>query len=138
MVTLSHVSCNQEVQRDGWRWSCQEDHHVRNQSFMNDETSQHCRIKRSFFKVSHFTIRKGRLFLIFECCGKNLLEAIEENQNGLEPHQVKTYIYQLLKAIEFCHWHNIIHRDIKPENLLIDDVTQSLKLCDFGFAWSLP
>lgn len=68
--------------------------------------------------------RKGRLFLIFECCGKNLLEVIEqENSGGLEPHAVKSYIYQLLKAIEFCHRHNIIHRDIKPENLLIDEVT---------------
>ena len=105
---------------------------------MNDETPQYCRTQRSFLKVSISQFRKGRLFLVFECCGKNLLEAIEEHQSGLESHQVKTYIYQLLKAIEFCHRHNIIHRDIKPENLLIDEIAQCLKLCDFGFARSLP
>ncbi|MCL4129257.1 UNVERIFIED_CONTAM: hypothetical protein GTU68_016683 [Idotea baltica] len=45
-------------------------------------------------------------------------------------------IYQLLKAIEFCHSENVIHRDVKPENILLtkDGV---LKLCDFGFARTL-
>ena len=45
-------------------------------------------------------------------------------------------MYQLCKAIEFCHCQNIIHRDIKPENLLISN-NNLLKLCDFGFARSL-
>ena len=51
---------------------------------------------------------------------KNLLEVLEERPNGLDPQAVRKYIYQLLKAIEFCHRKNVIHRDIKPENLLIN------------------
>jgi len=47
---------------------------------------------------------------------------------------VRNYIYQLLKAIEFCHRHQVLHRDIKPENLLINPKTGDLRLCDFGFA----
>jgi len=42
-----------------------------------------------------------------------------------------------LKAIEYCHQMNVVHRDIKPENLLIDPA-DDLKLCDFGFARSIP
>jgi cyclin-dependent kinase-like len=42
-----------------------------------------------------------------------------------------------LKAIDFCHKHNVVHRDIKPENLLINSMG-TLKLCDFGFARFLP
>ena len=61
----------------------------------------------------------NRLYLVFEYLQKNLLEILEENPNGLPLDQVKNYIYQLLKAIEFCHRNNVIHRDIKPENLLI-------------------
>ncbi|OMJ72736.1 hypothetical protein SteCoe_28742 [Stentor coeruleus] len=77
--------------------------------------------------------RKGKLYLVFEYVDKNLLEIIEENQNGIEPEKIKWYIYQLCKAINFCHMQNVIHRDIKPENLLIS-LTGSLRLCDFGFA----
>ena len=35
------------------------------------------------------------------------------------------------------HENNFIHRDIKPENLLIS-ADHKLKLCDFGFARSMP
>ena len=65
---------------------------------------------------------------------KNLLEVLEEKPNGLDPEAVRKYIYQLLKAIEFCHRNNVIHRDIKPENLLINPSNNELKICDFGFA----
>jgi len=63
-----------------------------------------------------------------------LLEILEEKPNGLPQEIVRNYIYQLLKAIEFCHRHQVIHRDIKPENLLINPQTGDLRLCDFGFA----
>ena len=51
---------------------------------------------------------------------------------------MRKYIYQLLRAISYCHSQNVIHRDIKPENLLICSETGILKLCDFGFARNLP
>jgi cyclin-dependent kinase-like len=65
---------------------------------------------------------------------KNLLEVLEAQINGLEPESVKSYVYQLIHAINWCHSHSVIHRDIKPENLLINLKNKSLKLCDFGFA----
>jgi len=65
-------------------------------------------------------IRCNRLYLVFEYLDKNLLEVLEENPNGIELDQVCSYIYQLLKAIEYCPRNNVIHRDIKPENLLIN------------------
>jgi cyclin-dependent kinase-like len=72
--------------------------------------------------------------LVFEYIEKNLLEILEENPNGLDPEQVRTFLYQVFKAIEFCHRNSVIHRDIKPENLLINPKKKELKICDFGFA----
>ncbi|XP_068617207.1 cyclin-dependent kinase-like 5 [Brachionichthys hirsutus] len=80
--------------------------------------------------------RRGKLYLVFEYVERNMLELLEELPNGAPPDKVRSYIYQLIKAINWCHKNEIVHRDIKPENLLIsaEDV---LKLCDFGFARNL-
>ncbi|EAS02307.2 cyclin-dependent kinase-like Serine/Threonine kinase family protein (macronuclear) [Tetrahymena thermophila SB210] len=81
--------------------------------------------------------RKGRIYLVFEYVEKNLLEVLEEKPSGLDPEFIRRIIYQLLKALDHCHKHNIIHRDIKPENLLVNS-DGTLKLCDFGFARHMP
>ncbi|XP_074849996.1 cyclin-dependent kinase-like 5 [Carettochelys insculpta] len=80
--------------------------------------------------------RRGKLYLVFEYVEKNMLELLEEMPNGVPPEKVKSYIYQLIKAIHWCHKNDIVHRDIKPENLLISH-SDVLKLCDFGFARNL-
>lgn len=85
--------------------------------------------------------RKQKLYLVFEYVERNLLEILEEHPGGIDQEQVRQYIHQLVKAVGWCHQHNIVHRDIKPENLLINTSTSGvgkLKLCDFGFARSLP
>ena len=81
--------------------------------------------------------RKGKLYLVFEYVERNLLEVLEESNHGIAEELVRSYIYQLCKAIEYCHGQEVVHRDIKPENLLVSG-DQMLKLCDFGFARTLP
>ncbi len=43
---------------------------------------------------------------------------------------------QAIDLLETFHEH-FLHRDIKPENLIWDEETQTLSLCDFGFACRL-
>jgi len=47
---------------------------------------------------------------------------------------VRFYIYQLLKALEFCHSNGIMHRDVKPHNVMIDHQKRQLRLIDWGLA----
>lgn len=47
--------------------------------------------------------------------------------------QIKSYIIQLLKGLEYCHRREVLHRDIKGSNLLINN-SGDLKIADFGLA----
>ena len=41
---------------------------------------------------------------------QNMLELLEELPNGAPPDKVRSYIYQLIKAIHWCHKNEIVHR----------------------------
>jgi len=47
---------------------------------------------------------------------------------------IRFYIYEILKALDFCHSKGIIHRDVKPHNIMIDHASRKLRLIDWGLA----
>ncbi|KAI6875736.1 Casein kinase II subunit [Hortaea werneckii] len=49
-------------------------------------------------------------------------------------YDVRYYIYELLKALDFCHSKGIMHRDVKPHNVMIDHENRKLRLIDWGLA----
>jgi len=63
---------------------------------------------------------------------KRYMDSIEPDKT-LSPQLVKSYLYQMVNGLCFCHSHRILHRDLKPQNLLIDR-NGALKLADFGLA----
>lgn len=42
-------------------------------------------------------------------------------------YDVRYYIFELLKALDFCHSKGIMHRDVKPHNVMIDH--ENRKVC---------
>jgi len=49
-------------------------------------------------------------------------------------HDVRYYMYELLKALDFAHSNGIMHRDVKPHNVMIDHQNRTLRLIDWGLA----
>ncbi|KAL0970613.1 hypothetical protein UPYG_G00244430, partial [Umbra pygmaea] len=77
--------------------------------------------------------RRRRWYLVFEFVERTVLDDLEQSPTGLDYSCVRRYLYQILRAVSFCHQHSVIHRDIKPENILVSQ-GGVVKLCDFGFA----
>lgn len=74
-----------------------------------------------------------RLTLVFEYCDQDLKKYFDSCQGEVDPAVVKSFMFQLLRGLAFCHSCNVLHRDLKPQNLLINKDGE-LKLADFGLA----
>eukprot|EP01147_Barroeca_monosierra_P011331 gene11331-3365_t len=59
---------------------------------------------------------------------------IFEHINNKDFKDIRYYLYQLLKALDFCHSRGIMHRDVKPHNFMIDHEKRELRLIDWGLA----
>ncbi|XP_078003998.1 cyclin-dependent kinase 16 isoform X2 [Phascolarctos cinereus] len=73
------------------------------------------------------------LTLVFEYLDKDLKQYLEDCGNIINTHNVKLFLFQLLRGLAYCHRQKVLHRDLKPQNLLINERGE-LKLADFGLA----
>jgi len=48
--------------------------------------------------------------------------------------EIRFYIFELLKALDYCHSKGIMHRDVKPQNIIVDPKKKIVKLIDWGLA----
>lgn len=49
-------------------------------------------------------------------------------------YDIRNYIYQMLKAVDYAHSKGVIHRDLKANNIMFDLEKKQLKLIDWGLA----
>jgi len=97
---------------------------------------QHPNIVR-LYDVVH---TEKKLTLVFEFLDQDLKKYLDAcGDNGLESYTIKSFLFQLLQGVAYCHQHRVLHRDLKPQNLLIN-MEGELKLADFGLprAFGIP
>uniref|UniRef100_A0A672J4K8 cyclin-dependent kinase n=1 Tax=Salarias fasciatus TaxID=181472 RepID=A0A672J4K8_SALFA len=73
------------------------------------------------------------LTLVFEYLDKDLKQYMDDCGNIMSMHNVKVFLFQILRGLSYCHKRKVLHRDLKPQNLLINEKGE-LKLADFGLA----
>ncbi|KAE8298708.1 Cyclin-dependent kinase 2 [Larimichthys crocea] len=77
---------------------------------------------------------ENKLYLVFEFLHQDLKKFMDSSSvTGIPLPLVKSYLFQLLQGLAFCHSHRVLHRDLKPQNLLIN-AQGEIKLADFGLA----
>ncbi|KAL6847148.1 hypothetical protein ACP4OV_023001 [Aristida adscensionis] len=79
-----------------------------------------------------FTCREN-LYLVMEYINGGDLYSLLRNLGCLDEDMARTYIAELVLALEYLHSLNVIHRDLKPDNLLISR-DGHIKLTDFGLS----
>ncbi|GFP90716.1 cell division control protein 2 homolog [Phtheirospermum japonicum] len=73
-------------------------------------------------------------YLVFELKDCDLSMFIEHaSRSYMTPH-VKSFLFQILQGLSYCHSQKVLHRDLKPGNLLVDVDRKTVQISDFGLA----
>lgn len=77
----------------------------------------------------------SKVTLVFEYVPHDLNKVISDLPEGdvIHPVVVKSFLRQILSALDYCHKKRIFHRDLSLSNIMFDK-NEVLKIIDFGLA----
>jgi serine/threonine protein kinase len=88
-------------------------------------------------QLHEIVYQTDNIIVIMEFCEfGDLFDELAAN-GALTIRRLRSYIYQILKALQFLHDKGFAHRDLKPENILIASESV-VKIADLGLARAIP
>ncbi|KAI9207668.1 kinase-like domain-containing protein [Polychytrium aggregatum] len=86
-------------------------------------------------RMIEFIETADAIFVVSEFCDSGNLFQMIQTHGALAEFKAISIVRQVAEAVRYLHLdHRIAHRDIKLENILVDDVSNTVKLCDFGLS----
>ena len=105
----------------------------RRTKILNEVRIMHTLDHENILKFYNWYETKNHLWIIFEyCAGGSLLTLIEQDKK-INEQAVRSFGFDLVRALLYLHSFGIIYSDLKPSNILFTEYGQ-LKLSDFGLA----
>jgi serine/threonine protein kinase len=81
--------------------------------------------------LDYFTLGTDA-YLVEEYIPGVVLTQLVTEQRTFTESEVKNFLNQMLRLLEYIHSHHLIHRDIKPENIILCQTDRRFVLVDFG------
>ncbi|MGH7651509.1 MAG: serine/threonine-protein kinase, partial [Gemmatimonadaceae bacterium] len=72
-------------------------------------------------------------FVMRHVDGESLADRLA-SQGPVDPRKAARLLQQVASALDYAHARGVIHRDIKPENILLERISDSPAVSDFGIA----
>ncbi|MCJ1354689.1 MAG: hypothetical protein MMC33_004678 [Icmadophila ericetorum] len=108
-----------------------------NEKMVDDELEMLQRMKHpNIVRFHDWFESRDKYYIVTQLAtGGELFDRICEYGKFTEKDAVRT-IRQVLEAVDYLHYNNVVHRDLKPENLLYltKEKDSQLVLADFGIA----
>lgn len=105
----------------------------RRNKILNEVRIMHTLDHENILKFYNWYETKNHLWIIFEyCAGGSLLTLIEQDKK-INEQAIRSFGFDIVKALLYLHSSGIIYRDLKPSNILFTEYG-TLKLSDFGLA----
>lgn len=79
---------------------------------------------------------KENVYILLELCKNETLNELLKRRRRLTEFEIRVYLRQMIKVLEYLHSNKIIHRDLKLSNLFLSS-SMEIKLGDFGLAAKL-
>jgi casein kinase II subunit alpha len=61
-------------------------------------------------------------------------KSLRQNMKDFTDSDIRFYIHEICRGLDFCHSKGVMHRDIKGGNVMIDPEQRKVRIIDFGLA----